>query len=198
MNEMFLRVGEETPPPESRLLFILDPTANPLVPAALSADYLDDLVEAAASAAAVMLGRGMEVLFWWPGTKTCRQFDVESTSGLMALLSDVFWTDPGWSLELPARGGIHAYVFSTPGSPSLARIMALLEGRGVSASLFLQELDVPDAAPRLPRIGDLVLLLPRDGGRARRRVPARALAPFQDAMAEAKTRYPSGPVKGDA
>ena len=33
LDELFLRIGEEVPPPESRILFVLDTTANPLRPA---------------------------------------------------------------------------------------------------------------------------------------------------------------------
>jgi uncharacterized protein (DUF58 family) len=49
LNELFLRVGEEVPPPESRILIVLDSTANPLVPHDLAADYLDSLVDSCAS-----------------------------------------------------------------------------------------------------------------------------------------------------
>src|SRR5208337_4929173 len=49
MDELFLRIGEEVPPPESRILFILDTTSNPRVPRSVEADYLDRLVESCTS-----------------------------------------------------------------------------------------------------------------------------------------------------
>jgi uncharacterized protein (DUF58 family) len=187
-SELFLRIGEETPPPESRFLFILDSSANPLVPARGRADFLDGLVEASALAMTMLLNRGTEVFFWWPGTRRCRLFDAGSSLGLMGLLSDVWWTGPEWTLDPPTRRGIRAIVFSSPGSPSLKRIMDLTRAKRWKTSLYLQDFTVRAKAPRAIRVRDL-LLLPHDGERRKRAFSPRILTPFRDAMAEASARY---------
>ncbi len=187
-GEMFLRIGEETPPPESLMLFILDSTANPLVPPGAAADYLDRLVESSATAMATLLGRGMEILFWSPGSPASRAFTSESRPELLALLSEVWWTKPGWRLELPGRPGMHAVVFSTPGSPSLARLMGEIGRRGWRASLVLPDLDVPARGLARVRVKDLLFVLP--AGRTRPEAPpANALAAFRAALAEERARY---------
>jgi uncharacterized protein (DUF58 family) len=62
-SELFLRIGEETPPPESRFLVILDAAPSPAVPDRVAADYLDGLVERCAAAVLEMVGRGFQVFF---------------------------------------------------------------------------------------------------------------------------------------
>jgi uncharacterized protein (DUF58 family) len=163
LNELFLRIGEEAPPPESRFLFILDATANPSVPARTAADYLDGLVEACASAMSVTLAQGAEVLFIPSGSGRCRSFTQESRTDLMAVLADLWWSEPEWKLELPARSRMHAVVFSTPGSPSLERITAELKNRGWKTSFFIR--DIPLAARgRKPLTLKGLLLVPRESG----------------------------------
>ena len=58
-DELFLRIGEEVPPPESRILFILDTTEGPFVPRSAAADYLDSLVESCASVMTHLVRRGL-------------------------------------------------------------------------------------------------------------------------------------------
>ncbi len=197
-SELFLRIGEETPPPESRFLIILDSTANPLVPRGMAADYLDGVVEECATTMTILLSRGTEALFWRPGSAQCRPFTQESATELMAILADVWWAEPGWAMELPARTGMHALVFSTPGSPSLDRIMREVAGRGWRASLFLKDLDcAPQGAGRV-RVRDLIFVSPAGSAPARGQAyNARSLRPFRDAMAEAVARY-GGSLAGAA
>jgi uncharacterized protein (DUF58 family) len=165
MDELFLRIGEEVPPPESRILFVLDTTSNPLVPRAISSDYLDELVQACASVMAHLVGRGLEVTFSHPGARDCRSYGEGSRGALLAALAEAWWTTEEWSPELPARA-LQAVIFSSPGSPGLPRIMSTVKARGWSAGLFLQDL-----APPVPgagrRVRDLILL-PRENPSARR------------------------------
>jgi uncharacterized protein (DUF58 family) len=198
-HELFLRIGEETPPPESRFLFILDSTSNPLVPSSFAADYLDGLVEACASAMAVLLGRGSEILFWWPGVRQSRGFTQESATDLMGLLADVWWAKPGWEMELPSRAGMHAAVFSTPGSPSLKRIMTELAARGWKADLFLKDLERPVGARRRPRVRDYLLVPPMEEKGGGGGMPwKKSLRPFRDALAEDEARFGAARVEGTA
>jgi uncharacterized protein (DUF58 family) len=189
-GELFTRIGEETPPPESRFLFILDSTSNPRVPARFAADYLDGLVEACASAMTRLLGRGTELLFLSSEASRSRSFTRESLTELTALLSEAWWTPPGRTLEFPARAGMRAIVFSTPGSPSLKRIMSAIASRGWKADLFLKDLDAGGArAPRTRRLRDFILLPPRPREPEVPSPSERDLSSFHKAMAEDMTRY---------
>ncbi len=189
-GELFTRIGEETPPPESRFLFILDSTSNSRVPARFAADYLDGMVEACAAAMTALLGRGTELLFLSSEAARSRSFTRESLGELAALLSEAWWTPPDRAIELPVRAGMRAMVFSTPGSPSLHRIMSAIASRGWKADLFLQDLEKGGArAPRTRRLRDLVLLPPQPREPEAPAPNERDLSSFQDAMSEDMTRY---------
>ncbi len=160
LNELFIRMGEEVPPPEARVLFVLDTTANPLVPHASAADYLDSLVSCCVSVMDTLMDARVEVMLSQPGMRECPTF--VSRTALLAHAADASWTDAAWTPDLPNRP-LHAAVFSSPGSPGLPRIMAALSARGWSASLFIKGLDAPP--PRARRLVTDLLLLPRDGRR---------------------------------
>jgi hypothetical protein len=137
---------------------------------------------------AVLLGRGTEILFWSPGSPASRAFTSESRPELLALLSEVWWAEPGWRVELPGRPRMHAVVFSTPGSPSLARLMAEIGRRGWRASLVLPDIDAPERAPAGLRVRDL-LFVPREGEAREEGLPGKALSAFRAALVEERARY---------
>jgi uncharacterized protein (DUF58 family) len=61
-HELFVRKGEETPPPDVKLLFLIDLTPSPLVPDSISEDYLDSLVETCATLLLISLEGGNPVM----------------------------------------------------------------------------------------------------------------------------------------
>ena len=159
-RELFLRVGEETPPPESRILFVLDTTINPLIPRQLGDLYLDGLVDSCVSAIDALLEDRTAVLLCRPGAKDCRQYAQEKRAELLTELADQWWVAEGWQPTFPGLPRLHAAVFSTPGSPGLAAILTQIRDRGWSASLLLKEppeLKIPPQA----RLRDL-LFVPRE------------------------------------
>jgi uncharacterized protein (DUF58 family) len=156
LDELFLRVGEEVPPPESRVLCVLDTTANPLIPRAYRADYLDELVETVASLMTLLAARGVTVLLSLPGMTTCRSFEPESLPLLLAILSDAWWTDAPWTPALPASP-VHVLVFSTPGSHGVPAIMTAVNARGWGTSLLIKGASAPPPV-RLPRLRDLLFM----------------------------------------
>ena len=157
-DELFLRIGEEVPPPESRILFVLDLSPNRHVPASESADYLDSLVESCAAFMIALMGKGVDVLLSLPGVRECRAYSEETRAALMAVLADAWWTDAAWAPDLPSRP-LHAAVWSSPGSPGLQLIMTAVKAKGWGTSLFLQGLP---ARPRAPRLSlPSLLFLPR-------------------------------------
>ncbi len=191
LNELFLRVGEEVPPPEARLLFVLDTTANPLVPRRSAAGYLDALVSTCISVMDAMRGARMEVLLSYPGMRECRGF--ESRAALLAHAADAGWTDAPWAPDLPARP-MHAAVFTSPGSPGLSRIMTTITGRGWSASLFVKGLD-PAPADRARTLADLFLIRgPRAEGEPGARPGERETRALADAAARDLVSHRGGKV----
>jgi uncharacterized protein (DUF58 family) len=166
MDELFLRVGEEVPPPESRVLCVLDTAANPLIPREYRADYLDALVEAASSFMTLLASRGVNVMLSFPGLPTCRSFDPESQPLLLAILSDAWWTEAPWVPVLPASP-VHVVVFSTPGSRGMPSIMSAVNARGRGASLLIKGAGAPPPS-RLPRVRELLFVSADHGSRSRR------------------------------
>ncbi len=156
-RELFLRVGEETPPPESRILFVLDATENPLIPRSLRGGYLDALVDSCASALDALLGDQTAVLLCRPGAADCRQYPQEKRAELLAALADQWWAAEPWQPPLPAHARLHAVVFSTPGSPGLAPILGQIRDRGWTTSLFLKEPPAAGKAPG-PRLRELLFV----------------------------------------
>ncbi len=193
LNELFVRVGEEVPPPEARLLFVLDTTANPLVPRAAAADYLDSLVSTCISVMDALRDARRDVLLSQPGRKECLAFS--SRAALLAHAADAWWTEAPWAPDLPARR-LHVAVFSSPGSPGLARIMGTLRARGWSASLFIKVLDPAPPPPRRGIAG--LFFLPPPGTATRRqdqRGEAKRLRALADAAAADLATWAGGKVK---
>jgi uncharacterized protein (DUF58 family) len=197
LNELFLRIGEEVPPPESRILVVLDCTANPLLPGAVAADYLDGLVSSCASLVWVLIERRMEVMLSLPGTAECRSYGEESRPAMLAVLADAWWTDAPWAPVLPGRKSLHVAVFSSPGSPGLRQILSQVQRHGWSASLFIKAPE-PEAPRGRPPLREL-FFLPREG--ARRAVPSPLGARQREAIEDALSRdlaafgAPAGLVK---
>jgi uncharacterized protein (DUF58 family) len=205
LNELFLRIGEEVPPPESRILVVLDCTANPLLPRPAAAGYLDTLVSSCASLMTELIDARMEVMLSLPGLRECRAYAEESRPALLAALADAWWTDAPWAPDLPGRRSLHVAVFTSPGSPGLQPILAQVHRRGWSASLFIKT--PREAPPRQHwRLRDLIFLparpgpaapLPQDGRLAEAPPGKRELAALSDALSRDLATYgePAGLVK---
>ncbi len=163
MDELFLRIGEEVPPPESRILFVLDTTSNPTVPRALCSDYLDMLVESCASIMVHLASLGLEVTLSRTGVRECRSFGEGSRTALLSALAGAWWTTEAWAPELPAKA-LQAVVFTSPGSPGLPRIMSSIRSRGWRTSIFIQDLK-PLETVTAARLRDLIFV-PRLPGAA--------------------------------
>jgi uncharacterized protein (DUF58 family) len=188
LNELFLRIGEEVPPPESRILFVLDCTANPLVPRGVAADYLDRLVESCASLLVSLLGRRIDVMLSLPGVPACRSYTEESRPAVLAALADAWWTEAEWKPELPGRRSLHVAVFSSPGSPGLKRIVSRVKGLGWSMSLFIKGLDAEAPAP-IRRVKELLFLPERPAASAPTGAGRREREAFTDALARDLAAY---------
>jgi len=188
LNELFLRVGEEVPPPESRILFVLDCTANPLVPRGVAADYLDRLVESCASFLVSLLGRRIDVMLSLPGVQACRSYTEESKQAVLTALADAWWTDAEWKPELPGKRSLHVAVFSSPGSPGLPRIVSRVKSLGWSISLFIKGMDAETPVP-IRRVRELLFVPEGAAVRAPAAAGRRERAAFTDALARDLAAY---------
>jgi uncharacterized protein (DUF58 family) len=147
-GELFLRLGEEAPPPRARLLAVLDTTEHPALSAGRSDAALDGLVEDCAAELAALLRRGNAVCVSMPGAPRCETWTAERLPALRALLADAWWTPAGSPLVLPNDRSVRVVVFALTGSPSLERILADLRSRRWRTTLALREAPAPAARPR--------------------------------------------------
>jgi uncharacterized protein (DUF58 family) len=146
-GELFLRLGEETPPPRAHLLAVLDTTEHPAVPAGLSDAALDGLVEDCAAELAALLRKGHAVSVSLPGVPRCETWTAERLPGLRALLADAWWMPVGSPLVLPNDRSIRVVVFALAGSPSLGPILAALRSRRWRTTLALRDPPTPPVRP---------------------------------------------------
>jgi uncharacterized protein (DUF58 family) len=174
-SELFLRIGEEIPPPESRFLVILDSAPTPAVPGSIEADYLDTLVEVCAATVLEVLGRGYRVFFSLCDSLQLRQFTLEKKLHMLAELAGVWWNDR-YALELPRHHFYQILLFSSPGSANLPRIMKDLQKRGGEVKLFFPDLPAPVEQFHRGLFRKLVLCPPADQSR---QLPAPGRGQFQ-------------------
>jgi uncharacterized protein (DUF58 family) len=163
-SQLFLRIGEEIPPPESRFLVILDSAPTPVVPGRIEADYLDALVQALAATVLEVLARGYRVYFTLCDSPQLKQFTLEKKLRLLADLAGVWWNDR-YALELPLHHPYQILLFSSPGSANLPRIMNDLQKRGGEVKLFFPDPPAPFEQPHRNWFRKLVLRPPADQSR---------------------------------
>lgn len=138
LGELFLRVGEETPPPESRILVILDSNRSGRVTSEFSADYLDSIVEACTALMQVLLLRGINIIFTAPGMSSPLVVSMEKYHELLSLLSGIWWNTRQENLQYPVNRNIQAIIFSSPGSQALQSIVESVKSRGWDLSLIFK------------------------------------------------------------
>ena len=163
-SELFLRIGEETPPPESRFLVILDAASTQAVPARIEADYLDALVEICSATVLEVLTRGYQVFFALCDSPQLKQITLEKKLQLLGELAGVWWSDR-YALELPRQPLNQILLFSSPGSGNLPRVFGDLKQQGAEVRLFFPDLPLPPGQPRRGRIRNLLLRPPPERSR---------------------------------
>jgi uncharacterized protein (DUF58 family) len=142
-GELFLRKGEETPPPDVKLLFIIDPAMPASMPAGLREDYLDSLLEVCATLLLLSLDAGNPVILSVPGYGEPRIFERKARNDLLTVLAGIFWQAEPGKLELPRKQNLHGVVFSSPCSPAIPGIVSALRERNWGMSLLLKNFVFP-------------------------------------------------------
>jgi hypothetical protein len=187
-SELFLRIGEETPPPESRFLVILDAAPSAAVPKQVEAEYLDGLVERCAATVLELVGRGFQVFFTTSESGAPREITIEKNRELLGFLAGQWWSDR-YALELPGQRYRQVLVYSSPGSGNLSRLLRELETRGWNVQLFLHDLSAPEKITARPRLRYLVLRPPVEELRSPGLIGPEELRSFREVLKQEVGRW---------
>ena len=141
IGELFIRRGEDAPPPASNLLFIFDSGESPLLPPAVSSAYLDMLVELACSVILLFLMQQSSVMFSTQGMQRPVSLGKEKRDELLSLMTPIWWTNNGDKPAIPESKDLYVILFSTPGSPSLGPLIQTLKKHGWQITLIYKALD---------------------------------------------------------
>ncbi|MBN1699028.1 MAG: DUF58 domain-containing protein [Spirochaetales bacterium] len=190
-GELFIRKGEETPPPDVRLLFILDPTRTPLLSLLPEADYLDSLIEVIGSIMIAACDNGNPVNLAIPGHKRIEVFSSKQKKDLLSLFAGIWWKDEEKNIILPSKKDMHALIFTSPGSTSLPHILGTIKERGWGVSLYFKHCYFPDNGERSFDIKRLLFI--RDGDTGNRTGGETAGNIFQKTLTAEIDRYKRTP-----
>lgn len=187
-GELFLKIGEETPPPHSRLLVIIESGVDtegrlasylasgskrqPYSPIELLSDYLDELVVSATDFSLSALERGMDVVLSYNGLSSPLRFSPGMERELLSACAGV-QVQPSTTREggqhrlppLPEESGFHACVFSFPVSPHLPELITGCETHQYPVRIFFKRVKEVQRSRGL-RLADLLL---EDTGAGRKR-----------------------------
>ncbi|MBN1413440.1 MAG: DUF58 domain-containing protein [Spirochaetales bacterium] len=143
LGELFVRKGEESPPPESRLFFMLDPSVPAFMPALNTPDYLDSLVEIYSAMTLMFLINGIQVHTSILGRESTFLFSKSQTADFLALMSEIRWIKDCKTIPLPPNRKMHTVVFSFPGSRMLPRVLKAIPNSREKATVFFREYVIP-------------------------------------------------------
>jgi uncharacterized protein (DUF58 family) len=190
-GELFVRKGEETPPPDSRFIFILDPGETPYLAPRFSNDFMDSLVETAGSIMTLVLENGHPLFLSIPGRNGVFTFNRKQDKDLLTLLSEIWWTPEQKKIKLPSKQGMHALVFTSPGSLSLPHIIKELKTRNWNMSLFFKNYMFPSPGGQSFRIRQLFFV--PDEKKEEKKRGVNDLILFKEALYRECERYKTAP-----
>ena len=174
VQELFLRMGEENPPPESRFLAILDLSPSPWLPAGGGADMLDAMIEVCASGLLALVSKGLQAQLAVTDRRPLLSVSFDKMERVLELASELWWNER-FELELPRSGRREVLLYSLPGSQRQSQLLRACASRNWQVHLFLKDLP-PEAPPSGPRLRRVFLHEPaprlersRPSGEARRR-----------------------------
>lgn len=191
LGELFLRVGEETPPPESRILVILDSNRPDGTTFKFSADYLDSIVEACTALMQVLLLRGINIIFTAPGMSSPSVVSMEKYHELLSLLSGIWWNDRQERVQYPVKKNIQAIIFSSPGSPALQSIVESVKSRGWNLSLIFKDFNPPPAAKQISCLKRSLFVQEKSG--SNRKMVGNFSSQLEEAITAEIARYRGAP-----
>lgn len=131
MNELFVRIGEENPPPEARFSLIFEPSLPLSLPGALGEALNDERIASLLALVVELDRRGREVRIFLPGQPTALKGDERSRGPLLTALAGLSASlgPQPWVLSEELQS-TRPLVFAAPGSPGLTELLGLLKSLG--------------------------------------------------------------------
>lgn len=127
LRDLYIRIGEEIPPPNSRILVALDTS----VPRLFRPEDLDAALDRAAShacgAALRFLDEGREVWLSFSGAPEALRITGRGREAVFAFFAGAWWS--GEAIPLPENGPSAACLFSFPSSPGRDALLRPVRGR---------------------------------------------------------------------
>ena len=144
IQRLFLKIGEEVPPPQSSVLVVLD--AGISRSGALGAfageevlsDYLDELVASCAVFCLAALGMQKEVILSFSGLEEPKSFYPGMEKDLLMCISQADFSEEGKAAPIPRKPGLSAFIFSLPSSPSLPLAVARCRNAGYPVKVLFR------------------------------------------------------------
>ncbi len=153
-NELFIRKEEETPPPKSNILFIIDLYKTKLIDEEYADEYLDRLIELANSIILLFLKDNLSAMVYIPGYGNIHT--INSPNELLILLSKVYWQNKITQYYLPSvNDKFNTILFSTTGSHMLNNLLKDINKKKWSINLYFKLLDAPAIQQKLLTIKNL-------------------------------------------
>jgi hypothetical protein len=140
-NELFIRKEEETPPPKSNILFIIDLYKTQIVDRKYADEYLDSLIELANSIILLFLKDNLSAMVYIPGYGDIHT--INSTNELLILLSKVYWNNYK-DINLPVlNNNFNTVLFSTTDSYMLKNLLENIKKSRWSVNLYFKLFKAP-------------------------------------------------------
>ncbi len=140
-NELFIRKEEETPPPKSNILFIIDLYKTQIIDRKYADEYLDSLIELANSIILLFLKDNLSAMVYIPGYGDIHT--INSTNELLILLSKVYWNNYK-DINLPVlNNNFNTVLFSTTDSYMLKNLLENIKKSRWSVNLYFKLFKAP-------------------------------------------------------
>ncbi|MEW5815324.1 MAG: DUF58 domain-containing protein [Spirochaetota bacterium] len=191
-GELFLRIGEDTPPPLSRVLCVLNPGSDSALlfqDREIRRDYLDSLVSCFGDLVYSLKEHGYSVSAILPGlTEGITVSETDRTS-LLTALSSIWWDDRPMSLPIERNWAV--VIVSSPQSANLSRLLDECLQRHWRIHLLLKDYAFPDITTERFTLRNLVFLRPgKKNVRAdKRRMVKLSMEKFSRAVSDALNKY---------
>ena len=141
-GELFLRIGEEIPPPESSVVCILDSSRSPEIGENIAADYLDRLVSLFAGICFSFLYRDVQVRYQITGQRAGGLLHQERPEEFLRQLAEASWAQSA-QVTLPESKGYSVLIVTSPDAPLFAQLVSMAHHRGMRAGALLVDATMP-------------------------------------------------------
>jgi len=134
MGEVYIRIGEEVPPPSSRILVAVDASVPELFRPVDLEPLLDRAVAFACGTAAQCMDRGRDVWLSYTGAEKAVPAAGGHKDLAFRFFSGAWWSDG--TIPLPEASPPTTFLFTFPSSPGCKRFLRSMQGR---TFIFLPE-----------------------------------------------------------